>query len=79
MNQLSLTTDAQSNTRMFGYLAHALTSALSQSAMLASAYGPLPSSDFTLTHMTGIVTTSAIILSIRGQGSRQVGEPADAD
>src|SRR6266571_6236927 len=38
---------------MFEYFAHSLSRVWSQRAMFASAYGPLLSSDFTFTHITG--------------------------
>ena len=64
MNHLFFTTEAQSKIRMFGYLAQALSSVLSQRSMFDSAYGPLTSSDLRLTHMTGSPFATDIIRPI---------------
>src|SRR5258707_7974692 len=61
MYHLCRTSAAQLYTRMFGYLTHAVTSARSQRSILASAYGPLDSSDLTFTHITGSPPAACII------------------
>ena len=50
---------------MFGYRAQARTRAAFQASMSASEYGPVASSDLTLTHMTGALPISDIICLIR--------------
>src|SRR5437764_11557195 len=64
MNQASRATAAQSNTRMFGYLEQAATSASFQFCMSDSEYGPLLTKDFALTHSTGCLPITDIIRSI---------------
>src|SRR5580698_11447845 len=59
---------------MFGYLAQAATRAAFQRCILASAYGPLESRDFTLTHITGWPWAADIIRAIRVDSG--VSEPA---
>src|SRR6266480_2526809 len=50
---------------MFGYRAQARTRAAFQASMSASEYGPVASSDLTLTHMTGWLPISDIICLTR--------------
>src|SRR5258708_401653 len=52
---------AQLNTRMFGWVAQAFSSAAFHFCMFASAYGPEWSREMTFTHMTGSPLVTAII------------------
>jgi hypothetical protein len=65
MNQPFWATDAQSKTRMFGYLEQARSRVVFQRCMFASAYGPLLTRVFTFTHSTGCLPITDIIRAIR--------------
>ena len=64
-NQVSWTAAAQSKMRIFGYLAQARSRASFHSSMFPAAYGPLATSDFTFTHITGASPRVDIMVSIR--------------